>query len=98
MDRASAPAAVSRPHPLDPLTADEISRAAALLRAHPDCPAGVRFVSISTAEPPRRAADPVRAAEAVLHHVAARETIEARVDLEAQAVTGWHVLRGVEPR
>src|SRR3954453_7312807 len=98
MDCASATASAGRRHPLDPITADEIARAATLLREHPDCPGDVRFVSISTAEPPRGAADPVRAAEAVLHQVARRETIEAQVDLDAGAVTDWLVLTGVEPQ
>ncbi|UGS35993.1 primary-amine oxidase [Capillimicrobium parvum] len=98
MDTASPSAALGRRHPLDPLTAEEISRAAATLRAHPECPDGVRFVSISTAEPPRDAADPVRAAQAVLHDVERRTTIEARVDLEADTATDWRVLEGVEPQ
>ena len=98
MDPASAATAVGRRHPLDPLTAEEISRAAALLREHPDCPEGARFVSISTGEPPRDGAEPVRAAQPVLHDVARRTTIEARVDLESGTVTDWRELRGVEPQ
>ena len=41
-------------------------------------------MSISTGEPPRDGAEPVRAAQAVLHDVARRTTIEARVDLESR--------------
>jgi primary-amine oxidase len=85
-------------HVLDPLTAEEIARVAMAVRRAGDAGDGVRFVSVSTAEPPRRTADPVRAAEVVLHDVRARRTIEALVDLERDAVVERRELSGVEPQ
>ena len=40
-------------HPLDPLTVAELDAAIAVLRAHPDVPERVRFVTIALDEPPK---------------------------------------------
>src|SRR4051812_30854923 len=90
-------------HPLDPLTVAELDAAIALLRAHPDVPERVRFVTIALDEPPKRdvagfePGGPIaRAASAVLLDPVAQTTLEAHVDLTAAAVTGVTVVPGVQ--
>jgi primary-amine oxidase len=78
--------------PLDPLSADEIRRAAAILRRDRDVDARWRFASIELREPPK----------GLLHHGAAREarvvcwnrdenaTFKALVSLDEDRVLTWH--------
>ncbi|MGA4838920.1 primary-amine oxidase [Streptomyces sp. G45] len=44
----------ARPHPLAPLTADEMRRAVAILKERPDVTADIRFVMIALREPDKR--------------------------------------------
>ena len=62
-------ASASTTHPLDPLRPDEIAEATRVVRAWDGWEDGVRFVSMTTAEPPRGTPGPhPRAAEVRLHH------------------------------
>jgi primary-amine oxidase len=93
--RAAAPAEArdvqpgrSGSHPLDPLTADEIATAAALLQRAGLAPASVRMVTIELAEPEKqavlaRSADALhsRRARVVLYDWATAATTELTVDL-----------------
>jgi primary-amine oxidase len=86
-------------HPLDPLTADEIRQAAAVLRRDRGVGAGWRFASIELREPAKDA----------LHASAAREAIvvcwdradgrayRALVSLTGDAVMAWEDLPGQHP-
>ena len=93
--RAAAPAYTqeaqrdrSAPHPLDPLTAGEISSATALLQRAGLVPPSVRVVTIELAEPEKQAvlsrsatARPSRDARVVLYDWASASTTELTVDL-----------------
>ena len=92
--------------PLEPLSAEEISRTSALLREQRDLGPRVRFVSITLQEPPKRevldqqrgdGAPLERAAFAVLYDRDAQQTIEAVASLSSGVVTSWRVVEGVQP-
>ena len=92
--------------PLAPLSADEISRASAVLRDQRDLGPRVRFVSVTLQEPPKsevlgwqrgESAAPERAAFAVLYDRDAQQTIETVVSLSSGVVTSWRVVEGVQP-
>ena len=99
-----APAA----HPLDPLTAPEVARATAVVRAdtaYRTRSDRCRFITISLREPGKDAvlaweADgplPEREAEVVILDSGRAETIEAVVSLTRETVTAWDVRTGVQP-
>ncbi|HEX2821542.1 MAG TPA: primary-amine oxidase [Streptosporangiaceae bacterium] len=91
-------------HPLDPLTAGEVRRAAAILRRDRGIGDSWRFASIELREPPKDALAALAAGE-----VAGRETIvvgwdradgqayRAVVSLTGDAVTSWEHLPGQQP-
>lgn len=85
-------------HVLDPLTAYEITRAAEAVRAWRTGDSPVRFVSISTAEPPRGSTAAIRGAEVVVYELATRLTRRLLVDFETGAVSEIQTLTGVEPQ
>ena len=92
------------PHPLDPLTADEVARAGSLVRTHKGLGPRVRVISVALAEPPRAApsgsgADhPVeRSAFVVLMDRDARKAYEAVVSLTQGRVVSWTHVPGVQP-
>jgi len=92
-------------HPLEPLTAEEIRQAAAILRRDRGVGPGWRFASIELREP---AKDVLRELE-TSELTAAREALvvcwdradgqayRARVSLTADAVTSWQHLPGQQP-
>jgi len=91
-------------HPLDPLAADEIRAAAALLRAERGLGPRVRFVIVALEEPSkdvvRRFApgDPIdREAFAVLFDPDAGATYEAVVSVTTGEVRAWRIVPGVQP-
>ncbi len=91
-------------HPLEPLTADEIRQAAALVRRDQGVTGSWRFASIELKEPPKptvrawRAGDPVpRTAFIVLWNCADNTTWEATVDLTGDAVRSWVHVPGACP-
>jgi primary-amine oxidase len=88
-------------HPLEPLSADEISAASAILKAQKGLNGTARFVFISLHEPPKAA---VQAGEAVpreafvvLYEKAERKTYEAVVSLTDEAVVSFTHIEGVQP-
>jgi primary-amine oxidase len=90
------------PHPLDPLTADEIATAAAAARRDRGvAPPGWRFASIELIEPakgaPAGSVPPVRQAAAVCWNRADGEAFRAVVSIRDAAVTGWEHLPGQQP-
>ena len=81
------------PHPLDPLSADEIRAAAAILRAQAELTPATRFVMISLAEPPKpagldfgRGPAPDRVALVITYDTAASLIHEALVSLTSGSV------------
>ena len=96
--------AVPVAHPLDPLTAREITVAVQALRAHPQVPAGSLFPSIALSEPPKqyvrdyRSGTPVRReAFALVFDRPGNRTFEAIVDLGTRAVTSMKQIEGAQP-
>jgi primary-amine oxidase len=90
------------PHPLDPLTADEIAAVAAAVRRDREVtPPGWRFASIELIEPAKEApagsVPPVRQAAAVCWNRADGEAFRAVVSIPDAAVTGWEHLPGQQP-
>ncbi len=92
-------------HPLEPLTAAEIERAAGILKAQFGFERdGALFVSISLHEPPKQAvlgwpaggALP-REAFAIFRDLATRTTCEAIVSLSEERVSWWRTVPGAQP-
>jgi primary-amine oxidase len=86
-------------HPLDPLTAEEIERAVAVLRERKSLGEPWRFVSVALAEPGRRPGDRLpRRAQLVLMDTATGRAFEAIVDLTTRDVTKYEPLApGLQP-
>jgi primary-amine oxidase len=92
-------------HPLEPLSADELSQAVAILRAQAELPDSVRFSTVELHEPPKAAvlAWPEggaveRQAFAIMMDRATGAVYEAIVSLDANTITEWRELDGVQPR
>ncbi len=91
-------------HPLEPLTAEEFRRTAALLRRAGHVDDGFRFTSIELKEPPKadvkawRPGNPVqRTSFAVVLDRTENETYEATVDLTGDTVLSFENIPGVTP-
>src|SRR5262249_27960765 len=96
--------AVAMLHPLDPLTAEEIRAAVAVVRASGRLGTEVLFVRISLHEPPKstvlafRAGDPFeRRAFVLIRDRRARTTYEVIVSIAGRTVLSWKELPGVQP-
>ena len=93
---------LAMPHPLDPLTANEIRAVAAALREHEGVSDSWRFASIDLAEPAKGdvASGPsgiVRAAHAICWDTADGQAYRAMVTLPGGQITHWDHLPGVQP-
>ncbi|MGO8955988.1 MAG: primary-amine oxidase [Streptosporangiaceae bacterium] len=102
MARTSGPPEPAASHPLDPLTADEISRAAGTLRVEKGLDERWRFASIELAEPAKGelAAEPggiTRRARVVCWNTADGQTYRALVSLANDTVPQWEHLPGQQP-
>jgi primary-amine oxidase len=87
------------PHPLDPLTAAEISLVAGALRTRQGLDDGWRFASIELAEPAKHelAGSPARAAQVVCWSTADGQAYRAFVTLPGGEVSHWQHLAGQQP-
>ncbi len=92
-------------HPLDPLTAEEIESAVAILRAERSLDDGIRFETVTLNEPPKDAVLAFAEGDAVTREAflivfdnGTSETHEAVVSLTAGEVTSWRHIPGVQPR
>ena len=90
-------------HPLDPLTAEEIESASAILREGRGLAESARFVFITLKEPPKdavlsyRDGDEVdRQAHIVVRERAERKTYEGVVSLTAREVRSWREVAGAQ--
>ena len=99
----ASPAAAAE-HPLDPLSSEEIVRAADLVRAHRGFPRGALFPVVALREPPKaevlawRAGDSFRReAQVVVLDRAGNRTYEAVADLRAGRVSSFAPRPGVQP-
>ncbi len=92
-------------HPLDPLTPDEIRRAAAAVRAAHDFGPGMMFETITLREPDKKVVEEFqpgapapRQAFVCAFDRTNGKVYEARVDLVADAIVDWRHVPGVRPR
>ncbi|PSB13196.1 tyramine oxidase [filamentous cyanobacterium CCP2] len=100
----SSTAFVSPAHPLEPLTAEEVAAAVAIVRAEKQVGDTFRFPCVTLHEPPKsvvlsfQAGDPVaREAFLILLDNASGKTYEAIVSLTEQKVTSWTHVPNVQP-
>ena len=92
-------------HPLDPLSAEEITAATTIIRAHSTFTEGSSFRSVSLAEPPKEATAtfeaggeaPERRVFAIVYDAGARLIREYTVSLAAAAVAAVHDRPGARP-
>jgi primary-amine oxidase len=89
-------------HPLEPLSAEEVSAASAILKAEKGLNGTARFVFISLHEPPKHAVQSgetvPREAFVVLYEKAERKTYEAVVSLTEERVVAFEHREGVQPQ
>ncbi|HWF55491.1 MAG TPA: primary-amine oxidase [Solirubrobacteraceae bacterium] len=92
-------------HPLEPLSAEEIRRAVAILRGERRLAETVRFSTVELLEPPKadvlawpEAGQVERQAFVIVMDRADGAVHEAVVSLDAEALTSWTHLPGVQPR
>ncbi len=95
----------SASHPLDPLTAEEISEASSILRSERQLGQRVKFETIVLQEPAKdevlnfRVGDAIqRNAFVVILDNDTQATYEAVVSLDERRVTSWKHITGVQPR
>src|SRR5689334_804678 len=100
----STAASVAVLHPLDPLTAEEIRAAVAVVRASERFGRQVLFVRVALHEPPKSAVLSFKAGEALerqafvlLRDRLARITGEVVVSITRRAILSWKDLAGVQP-
>ena len=103
-DSATTTPTATGAHPLAPLTASEVERAAQIVKDEKGLPASYRVVSISLHEPPKEhvvawdGGVPLeRQAFVVLYDRAGKSTYEAVVSLTDGAVREWRERPGVQP-
>ncbi len=91
-------------HPLEPLSADEVAAAAAILKRDQGLGADARFVTITISEPPKsdvlafRPLDRIdRRAYIVIRERSKRSTYEAVVSISDDTTLSWHEVPGVQP-
>ena len=102
VQRPGATVAVS--HPLDPMSSEEIERAAKILRAAPQFPKDAQFATLVLKEPPKAeilaytgGAPATRQAFAVILDRGGNRTFEAVVDLKTSRLVSWAEMKGVQP-
>jgi primary-amine oxidase len=92
-------------HPLDPLSAEEITRTTNILNASGKLTPGMRLMAYSLQEPPKEAvlafqpgqAVPPREVAVVIRDHGRHLTIEAIVSLTDEAIRSWHERTDVQP-
>ena len=104
MMTASTAAGVAVLHPLDPLTADEIRAAVAVVRASDRLGREVLFIRVFLHEPPKSAVLAFRAGDALerqafvlIRDRRARTTGEVIVSITRRTILSWKTLSGVQP-
>ena len=92
-------------HPLDPLTSEEIVRAASILRDQRQLGPRVRFETIVLKEPEKELVRNFSPGDTIRREVflavldnETEATYEATVSLEEEKVTSWRHVPGVQPR
>ncbi|QAY68020.1 primary-amine oxidase [Paenibacillus protaetiae] len=92
----------SQPHPLNPLTQDEITETVSIIKAAGKYEDNFRFTEISLKTPPKSEVwnfvytgqEPTANRSAQFVILNGKQVIEGEADLVAKKVTGWHVVEG----
>lgn len=96
----------TEPHPLEPLTAVEITDSVNILRSSKQLGNNVRFISVVLKEPAKNLVHQYKATGkneakrqsfAVLYNPVSKEVYEAIVDIKDKSISSWKVLSGVQP-
>src|SRR5258706_1358128 len=92
-------ACLAQPHPLDPLSKEEIGATVSLLKAGGKITPASRFPLLVLDEPRKDelSATPTRRALAIVFERAANRTCEAVVDLGKRSIVSWKEIHGVQP-
>ena len=98
---ATWPAAAKDPHPLAPLSADEIRAATRIFHASGKMPGEARFHFLELEEPPKDAVlhglRPPRRAFAIVYDPTGNHTFEAVADLTSGQLVSWKAVPGAQP-
>ena len=90
------------PHPLAPLTAEEIREAARLFKSSERFPAGARFSILTLDEPAKdavlRGLETPRRAFAVIYDAPSNRTIEAVANLSSRRIDSWKEVPNAQPQ
>jgi primary-amine oxidase len=104
MENSHLVKAAARPHPLDPLSAEEVGAAVRTLRAQGPASDHLRFVSVNLHEPAKSELESIsagntldRRAFIVVIDLAARRVLEALVSLHDETLLSCEERRGVQP-
>ena len=96
-----AAALVLAGHPLDPLSAQEITAAVKILRAEHKFDNAARLPLLELEEPPKSeilaGRTPPRRIFAIVYRRASRQVFEATIDLAAGRTVSWKEVNGVQP-
>ena len=103
-ENQNSSASQSTLHPLDPLTAQEITAAVNIIRTEKKLGKGVRFVSVSLKEPAKDVVLHFKAGDAIVREAAMvlldnerRATYETVVSITASQLVSWRHIPGVQP-
>ena len=94
---------IAAPHPLDPLSAEEIAAAAEILQGNEFFPEGASFATLVLHEPTKGEVLTFagkafrREAFAIIYDHKENRTFEAVVDLRKKAVASWAEMKGYQP-
>src|SRR5713101_6272486 len=96
---AAGGACLAQPHPLDPLSREEIAATVSLLKSSGKITPASRFPLLVLDEPRKDelSAAPRRRAFAIVFERAANRTFEAVVDLRNRSIVSWQEIHGVQP-
>ncbi len=104
MDKSHTAKAATRRHPLDPLSAEEVSAAIRILRSHGPASDHWRFVSANLHEPAKTEFESSGAGNAldrrafiIVLDLGARRVLEAVVSLREETLLSCEERRGVQP-
>lgn len=102
--RANSQGTSGRLHPLEPLSAEEVKAAVAILKAQKDITSDYRFTEVTLFEQPKDVVkgfddglDVERIAYATLIDRANGNVYEAQVSLDSESVLSWKHVPGVQP-
>jgi primary-amine oxidase len=104
MEKSHTVKETARPHPLDPLSGEEVRAAVSILRTHGPASDHLRFVSVNLHEPTKTELESIgagntvdRRAFIIVIDLVARRVLEALVSLRDETLLSCEERRGVQP-